>query len=118
MSECHCSFKDGQFSLILNDVRLISLDGHGCSSSNLQVGIDTFNCTPQKMGNYGSVFNVVYSETKLSSISLKLWNTETVKGALPQMTWLIITPEGQNLLNFVGKKLILYASLSLLSNPF
>ena len=91
MSECRCSLKDGQFSLVLNDIRLVSLDGHGCSSSKLQVGIDTFNCS-----NGGSVFSVVYGEPQLLSISLKLWNTQTVKDALPQMTWLIITPEGQN----------------------
>lgn len=87
--ECTCSITGGPFAVDVNDVRLSSGDGHGCSPADLLLPSSHYVCESYSE-NFGSVFNTTVSNST-SKFTVQLRTNS--KKVFPQMVWIIIQPK-------------------------
>lgn len=107
LKECQCFVKEGQFKIVLSDIRLQLPKENNCSSAKLQINSAQYLCDDEK-DTFGSKFQVDFGEVMTRAfISL----TKTSFNGEPRMLWLTVHPQGKTKLcyafRFITKNLVI-----------
>lgn len=90
---CQCTIGDGRFSILLNDIRLISTTKGRCSEIELQLDSRIYQCNDTQE-DHGSVFNY-NAKDETSGVTITL-NGSFPTASPPQMIWITIAPTGNH----------------------
>ena len=87
--ECTCSVTGGPFLVAVNDVRLTSGSGNGCSPADFLLPSSHYVCDSNSE-NLGSVFKTtLFNSTSAVTVQLQT----NSKKVFPQMVWITIQPK-------------------------
>ena len=98
--ECQCFVKEGNFTVLLNDIRLQLPNSDSCSYSKLQINSAEYLCDVDDRMAFGSVFQTAFGEV-LTRAFISL--TKSSVSGDPRMLWLTIQPVGKHFKRYESK---------------